>query len=47
MLWRHAEAGDEAAAGALLHLSLDGDDTRMGLVEDDAVDALSAVVSRR
>ena len=30
VLLRHAEAGDEAAARALLHLSLDGDDTRMG-----------------
>lgn len=46
VLLRHAEAGDEAAARALLHLSLDGDDTRVGLVADGAVDALSAAVSR-
>ncbi|XP_066344614.1 U-box domain-containing protein 8-like [Miscanthus floridulus] len=32
VLLRHAEAGGEAAARALLHLSLDGDDTRVGLV---------------
>jgi hypothetical protein len=45
VLLRQAEAGDEAAARALLHLSLDGDDTHVGLVADGAVDALSAVVS--
>ncbi|XP_062196300.1 U-box domain-containing protein 8-like [Phragmites australis] len=46
VLLRHAAAGDEAAARALLLLSLDGDDARVGLVVDGAVDALSAAVSR-
>ncbi|OEL26845.1 hypothetical protein BAE44_0012136, partial [Dichanthelium oligosanthes] len=41
VLLRHAAAGDEAAARALLLLSLDGDDTRVGLVADGVVDALS------
>ncbi|KAL5219996.1 hypothetical protein ABZP36_024709 [Zizania latifolia] len=45
VLLRHAAAGDEVAARALLHLSLDGDDARVGLVADGAVDALSAAVS--
>ncbi|KAL6659484.1 hypothetical protein ACP70R_003524 [Stipagrostis hirtigluma subsp. patula] len=45
VLLRHAAAGDEAAARALLYLTLDGDDTRVGLVADGAVDALSAAVS--
>lgn len=45
VLLRHAAGGDEVAARALLHLSLDGDDARVGLVADGAVDALSAAVS--
>ncbi|KAF0924516.1 hypothetical protein E2562_010163 [Oryza meyeriana var. granulata] len=45
VLLRHAAGGDEAAARAVLHLSLDGDDARVGLVADGAVDALSAAVS--
>jgi len=46
VLLRHAAAGDEAAARALLLLTLDGDDARVGLVADGAVDALSAAVRR-
>ncbi|KAF8712850.1 hypothetical protein HU200_028623 [Digitaria exilis] len=46
VLLRHAAAGDEAAARAVLLLTLDGDDTRVGLVADGAVDALSAAVRR-
>jgi|UniRef100_A0A804LZ64 hypothetical protein len=46
VLLRQAKVGDEAVARALLHLSLDGNDTRVGLVANGAVDALSAVVSR-
>ncbi|XP_062192437.1 U-box domain-containing protein 8-like [Phragmites australis] len=46
VLLRHTAAGDEAAARALLYLSLDGDDARVGLVADGAVDALSTAVSR-
>ncbi|CAL4996523.1 unnamed protein product [Urochloa decumbens] len=46
VLLRHAAAGDEAAARALLLLTLDGDDTRVGLVADGAVDSLSAAVRR-
>ncbi|CAO2186884.1 unnamed protein product [Urochloa humidicola] len=46
VLLRHAAAGDEAAARAVLHLTLDGDDTRVGLVADGAVDSLSAAVRR-
>ncbi|KAL6856833.1 hypothetical protein ACP4OV_018215 [Aristida adscensionis] len=46
VLLRHAAAGDEAASRALLYLTLDGDDTRVGLVADGAVDALSAAVAR-
>lgn len=45
VLLQHAAAGDEAAARALLYLSLDGDDARVGLVADGAVDALCAAVS--
>ncbi|KAL6652710.1 hypothetical protein ACP70R_011635 [Stipagrostis hirtigluma subsp. patula] len=45
VLLRHAAAGDEAAARVLLYLTLDGVDTRVGLVADGAVDALSAAVS--
>uniref|UniRef100_A0A0E0LR32 RING-type E3 ubiquitin transferase n=1 Tax=Oryza punctata TaxID=4537 RepID=A0A0E0LR32_ORYPU len=45
VLLRHAAGGDEVAARAVLHLSLDGDDARVGLVADGAVDALSAAVS--
>ncbi|KAL5229888.1 hypothetical protein ABZP36_028664 [Zizania latifolia] len=45
VLLRHAAAGNEVAAKALLHLSLDGDDARVGLVADGAVDALSAALS--
>uniref|UniRef100_A0A0D9X485 U-box domain-containing protein n=1 Tax=Leersia perrieri TaxID=77586 RepID=A0A0D9X485_9ORYZ len=41
-LLRWCAAGDETAARAVLHLSLDGDDARVGLVADGAVDALSA-----
>uniref|UniRef100_A0ACD5WVX1 Uncharacterized protein n=1 Tax=Avena sativa TaxID=4498 RepID=A0ACD5WVX1_AVESA len=44
-LLQHAAAGDEAAARALVYLSLDGDDARVGLVADGAVDALCAAVS--
>ncbi|KAG8046464.1 hypothetical protein GUJ93_ZPchr0008g12102 [Zizania palustris] len=44
VLLRHAATGDEVAARALLHLSLDGDDARVGLVADGAVDALSAAL---
>ncbi|CAL5008606.1 unnamed protein product [Urochloa decumbens] len=46
VLLRHAAAGDEAAARGVLLLTLDGDDTRVGLVADGAVDSLSAAVRR-
>ena len=46
VLLRHAAAGDEAAARALLLLTLDGDDTRVGLVANGTVDALPAAAAR-
>ncbi|KQJ95012.1 U-box domain-containing protein 8 [Brachypodium distachyon] len=45
VLLRRVAGGDEAAARALVYLSLDGDDARVGLVADGAVDALAAAVS--
>ncbi|KAK3120985.1 hypothetical protein QOZ80_8BG0644370 [Eleusine coracana subsp. coracana] len=45
VLLRHAVAGDDSAARAILLLSLDGDDARVGLVADGAVDALCAAVA--
>jgi hypothetical protein len=45
VLLQHAAAGDEAASRAHLYLSLDGDDAHVGLVADNAVDALCAAVS--
>ncbi|KAL6629687.1 hypothetical protein ACP70R_029452 [Stipagrostis hirtigluma subsp. patula] len=45
VLLRHVAAGDEAAARVLLYLTLDGVDTRVGLVAEGAVDALSVAVS--
>lgn len=49
MLLRHVSSSGEAqgiALRALLRLSLDGDDTRVGLVADGVVDALAVVLSQ-